>query len=98
MRIHEAIEKAREGDEITRPCFSQTEIRVVGGWLKYGKRAAMEGKDVTLSVSELTATDWEVVIEETIEVGDTVDMELCSGTNCEVLGISSAGSVGTKQY
>ena len=72
MRLHQAIDQAGEGGKIKRNAYTNcaTVPRMDSNKdLTHG----IGGEEYSLGVSDLTATDWEVVKDEVIEVGDEVD-------------------------
>jgi hypothetical protein len=82
MRIHEAIEKAGPGGKIRRNEFDSCYV--------VGEESVTFDAGITEVVfhpDELTATDWEVIEPETIEVGDVV-REGEDGPDAYVVAIS----------
>ena len=78
MRLHEAIEKAGEGGKIRRGLWEHEDvIHIELGSLRVD--AGLSGFNLNVA-SNLTATDWEVVEDEVIEVGDVVQGFMENGT------------------
>jgi hypothetical protein len=87
MNIQEAIEKAGPDGEIRRSEWEKNDgaSLIIPDNTGMNLEAKSSEYDSTLSVADLTATDWEVVEPETIEVGDVVHQ--CLNDNAVVRAV-----------
>ena len=87
MYLHEAITQAGEGGKIRRKGWeSKNACWLIGG--NYITHSDEDANPSTRWTSELTASDWEIVEEQVIEVGDVVNLPdhipHCKKAECQV--------------
>ena len=75
MYLHEAIKQAGEGGKIRRPSWRGDKSYYLVGEraLTHYRNDRCQGGITINTIEPLTTDDWEVVEEQTIEAGDTVE-------------------------
>jgi hypothetical protein len=72
MTLKELAEKEGFGAKVTSPLIDKTGYWILGTPDKPNLLMRPDGTEAKITIGHLTATDWQVVEPETIEVGDVV--------------------------